>query len=86
MEQLTNILSAIRDAVWGVPTMILLLGTGLLLTVRLKGMTLDQMKAVPWVSNASVTVVRVEDGIWHLEEIGADAHLSQLKTQFPANV
>jgi len=39
MEQLTNILSAIRDAVWGVPTMILLLGTGLLLTVRLKGMT-----------------------------------------------
>jgi len=56
------------------------------LLCRLKGMTLDQMKAVPWVSNASVTVVRVEDGIWHLEEIGADAHLSQLKTQFPANV
>ena len=39
MEQLTNILAAIRDAVWGVPTMILLLGTGLLLTIRLKGMS-----------------------------------------------
>ena len=39
MEQLTNILATIRDAVWGVPTMILLLGTGLLLTIRLKGMT-----------------------------------------------
>ena len=39
MEQLTNILAVIRDAVWGVPTMILLLGTGLLLTIRLKGMT-----------------------------------------------
>ena len=39
MEQLTNILATIRDAAWGVPTMILLLGTGLLLTIRLKGMT-----------------------------------------------
>ena len=39
MEQLTAILGIIRDALWGVPTMILLLGTGLLLTIRLKGMT-----------------------------------------------
>lgn len=34
-----NILETIRDAVWGVPTMVLLLGTGLLFTIRLKGMT-----------------------------------------------
>ena len=39
MEQLTAILGIIRDALWGVPTMILLLGTGLLLTIRLKGMS-----------------------------------------------
>ena len=39
MEQLTSILATIRDALWGVPTMVLLLGTGLLLTIRLKGMT-----------------------------------------------
>lgn len=39
MQALTQILGSIRDAVWGVPTMILLLGTGLLLTVKLKGMT-----------------------------------------------
>ena len=38
MQELTGILEWIRDAVWGVPTMILLLGTGLLFTVRLKGM------------------------------------------------
>ena len=38
MQGLTGILELIRDAVWGVPTMVLLLGTGLLFTVRLKGM------------------------------------------------
>lgn len=39
MQALTSVLSTIRDAVWGVPTMILLLGTGLLFTIKLKGMT-----------------------------------------------
>lgn len=39
MEALTEILNNIRDAVWGVPTMILLLGTGLLFTIGLKGIT-----------------------------------------------
>lgn len=38
METLNNILILIRDAVWGVPTMILLLGTGLYFTIKLKGM------------------------------------------------
>lgn len=39
MQALTSVLGTIRDAVWGVPTMILLLGTGLLFTIKLKGMT-----------------------------------------------
>ena len=39
MQALNQVLGVIRDAVWGVPTMVLLLGTGLLLTVKLKGMT-----------------------------------------------
>ncbi len=39
MEALTTVLGSIRDAVWGIPTMILLLGTGLLFTVKLKGMS-----------------------------------------------
>ena len=38
MDTLNTILTAIRDAVWGVPTLILLLGTGLYYTVRLKGL------------------------------------------------
>ncbi len=52
---------------------------------RVRGLGLDQMKNIPWVSNASVSVVRVEDD-WKLDQVGFDAHLAGLKTQFPANV
>ena len=38
MQTFMEIIAYIRDAVWGVPTMILLLGTGLLLTIMLKGL------------------------------------------------
>lgn len=38
MDKLNDILQMIRDAVWGVPTLILLLGTGLYFTVRLRGL------------------------------------------------
>ena len=38
MQKFMEIIAYIRDAVWGVPTMILLLGTGLLLTIMLKGL------------------------------------------------
>ena len=55
------------------------------LLCRLKGFDLNQMKQVPWVSNASVSVVRVDDG-WHLEQEGFDSHLTGLQTHFPANV
>ncbi|CAM3772250.1 alanine/glycine:cation symporter family protein [Alkalicoccus chagannorensis] len=34
-EQLMNIIGAISDVVWGIPTLVLILGTGLYLTVRL---------------------------------------------------
>jgi hypothetical protein len=44
------------------------------------------MKDIGWVSNASVSIVRVEDGKWSLEEKSLDAHLADLKTHFPANV
>lgn len=56
------------------------------LQCRLLGKSLGEMKNVSWVSNASVTEVSVENGKWNLQNIGADAHLSNLKTQFPANV
>ena len=56
------------------------------LLCRLKGWEQDQMKAVSWVSNCSVTAVCVDGGCWTLEQAGADSHLTELKTQLPANV
>jgi len=47
---------------------------------------LDAMKDVPWVSNASVTEISYDDGEWKLVKIGQDNHLSDLKTNLPANV
>lgn len=47
---------------------------------------LDAMKDIPWVSNASVTEVTYEDGVWTLVKIGYDAHLKNLKTILPENV
>lgn len=55
------------------------------LLCRIKGFGLDEMKYVPWVSNASVSVVCAADR-WELEYESLDAHLAELKTQFPANV
>ena len=55
------------------------------LLCRISGLGLDQMKNISWVSNASVSVVRVDDD-WKLEQVGYDLHLAGLKTQFPANV
>ena len=55
------------------------------LLCRIRGFSLAQMNEVPWVSNASVTVVR-GDGDWVLEQEGFDLHLAELKTKFPANV
>lgn len=53
---------------------------------RLHGFGLERMKDVPWVSNASFTVVRAAAPVWSAERIGEDAHLSELRTGFPANV
>ena len=56
------------------------------LLCRMEGKDLADMKDVGWVSNASVSIVRVEDGRWRLEQKSVDVHLADLKTRFPANV
>ena len=38
MDKLNIVLQTMRDAVWGVPTLVLLLGTGLYFTIRLRGL------------------------------------------------
>ena len=52
----------------------------------LKDLALDEMKNIPWVSNASVTEIAYENGKWTFVKEGEDGFLSQLKTSFPPNV
>lgn len=52
----------------------------------LKGLSLDVMKNIPWVSNASVTEIVYKDGEWNFVKVGEDKHLRKIKTSFPANV
>lgn len=46
----------------------------------------SRMGEIPWVSNASVTELFYEDGVWRLGKVSQDAHLQDLRTVFPANV
>lgn len=50
------------------------------------GYTLDEMKDIPWVSNASVTELDYADDKFVLVNAGQDEHLSQLKSVLPTNV
>ena len=47
---------------------------------------LNEMKNVPWVSNASVTIIEYSDKKWNCIKVSEDKHLSKLKTVFPSNV
>lgn len=47
------------------------------------GKPLEEMKDVPWVSNASLTVLRWEDGVYHPEQISFDGHLKEFTSQLP---
>lgn len=47
---------------------------------------LDEMKNIPWVSNASVSVFEYIDGEWNVLSISKDEHLGELKTSLPVNV
>ena len=44
MEQINELLTAINDLVWGAPLIILLLGTGIYFTWRLKLLQLTRLK------------------------------------------
>lgn len=47
---------------------------------------LSDMKTVPWVSNASITVVECEPGALRLLEVGKDDHLGPKRTAFPKKI
>ncbi len=51
-----------------------------------EGKPLGDMKTVPWVSNASITVVECAQDALRLLEVGKDAHLGQQRTAFPKKI
>ena len=51
-----------------------------------KFLDFSRMGELPWVSNASVTELFYEDGVWQLGKVSQDSHLHDLRTVFPANV
>ena len=47
---------------------------------------LKDMENVPWVSNASVTVLTYDNGKWDVPVVSEDKHLADLKTELPKSV
>ncbi len=47
---------------------------------------IEELKDIPWVSNASVTEAIYENGAFRLVQVGYDAHLEGIKTVLPKNV
>ena len=43
LEQISNILTAIDNFVWGIPLIVLILAVGIFLTIRLKGLQITKM-------------------------------------------
>lgn len=52
----------------------------------LSGRPLNDMKDIPWVSNASVTELFYHKGSWRFGAVAQDAHLQGMRTAFGANV
>ena len=48
--------------------------------------SLDAMQSIPWVTNASVSVLNYDNGAWAFESISYDKHLGALWTEPPKNV
>lgn len=78
MEQLTQILGVVGGYVWGAPLLILLVGTGLWLTLALKGLQFTQLGHSLWLA----LVKRREDG----DEPGDITHFQALMTALSATV
>lgn len=51
------------------------------LQCSLSKLPLSEMKDIPWVNNASVTVLNYEDGIFSLEKVGYDEFLGDKRTK-----
>lgn len=56
------------------------------LQCRFMKQPLPFMRQIPWVSNASVTEVRYENGEYTLVKVSQDEHLADMRTTLPAEV
>ena len=56
------------------------------LCCKAQGLPVEQMKDVPWVSNASLTIMQVDGEKFRLVKKDVCEYLSDLQTRFPANV
>jgi len=78
MEQAITIIQSIRDIVWGLPLVILLIGTGIYLTIRLKGLQFRTLLHSLYLA----LVKRKEEG----ESEGDISHFQALMTALAATV
>lgn len=86
-ERVTNILSQIAEKNCGKTVLIATHATPIRVIECLwQNLSLDKMKDIPWVSNASVTTVEISNDAAYFLEIGIDEHLTDIKTELPANV
>lgn len=51
-----------------------------------KNVPIKDMKKVPWVTNASITVINYNNGKWSMELESYDDHMGEFKTKLQANV
>ncbi len=77
-ERILSVLSEINDFVWGPPMLLLLVGTGVFLTIRLRGL---QFRAI-WHSLYLALIKRKEEG----SEPGDITHFQALMTALAATV
>lgn len=46
----------------------------------------EQMKNIPWVSNASVSEIEYHSGEWKFIQVGYDKHLAEMRTELPEDI
>ena len=50
------------------------------------GLPLSEMKNIPWVANASISIIKYENDTFSPLKIGFSEHLTSLKTNLPSNI
>ena len=77
-DQILNFISQTRDIVWGFPLLILLVGTGIFLTIRLKGLQVTKLMYSLYLG----LIKRKEEG----DHPGDITHFQALMTALSATV